>query len=619
MQRVKQIDRRRRLRGWLTLGLCTGVTACGAPGGPPDAGDVPDEGNQAPAPGADPGVSAGLGTNGADMAPSTGTTTSPTSDPEMPITTPDDGVGGPSDEGTVPIDPSTLPDGVPPATQAWRLTYDEYDRAVSDLVHLELAPSKLFPSAQPTLDGYYDRPSLRVTERLHDELVRVAEDVAAQLVTTPPAYAQVVSCEAVGASCRDSFLRDFGLRAFRRPLTSSELARYQELFDSAAMLVQSGDPFADGVQLTVEAMLQSPNFLYRIERGEAGADAVGVPLTDYEIAARLSFMLLGTGPDAELLSEATAGSLSTPEQISTQAERLVARPELAERVIDFHDRWLALDALVGTEKDPAKFPAFSPALTAAMRAETQRFVQDVTLDGGGAIAQLLTASHTFVNAELAALYGIPGSFGSELTRVELDGGVRGGLFTQGSFLAGHASSSTLTSPILRGIFVLRRVLCQSIPEPPPDATQQEPPASETPIVTTREFFAWKTSMPACVGCHSFINPVGFAFEGFDAIGAARSMENGAPVDTTGSVTLAGQAFSFDGPRDLVAHLAKLPEVHACYARHWLQYAYGRRDTSHDQRTIGVIAQRLGTDGYGVRELLVDLTRSAAFSHLAASE
>lgn len=517
------------------------------------------------------------------------------------------------------VDPLTLPDGVPFTTQLGRLTYSEYDRALSDLLFLDVAPSSLFPSEQATLHGYFDRAALRVTERLHDELVRVAEDLAAQLVATPAAYEQVVGCSPDEAGCRDSFLNDFGLRSFRRPLTGAELERYQNLFDSAGALIQSGDDFADGVQLSVEAMLQSPHFLYRVERGEAVADEYGTPLTDYEIATRLSFTLLGSTPDAELLSRASAGGLSTPEEIVVQAERLVALPEVRDRVVDFHDRWLELGALVGVSKDAGLYPAFTPELTTAMRAETLRFVEDTTLTEGGAISHLLSANHTFVDAQLAELYGVPGSFGSELERVELTDGVRGGLLTQGSFLSGHTSSSTITSPILRGIFVLRRVLCQDVPEPPPNATQQEPPPSETPILTTREFFAWKTSMVACVGCHSIINPVGFAFEGFDAIGVARTTEDGAPIDTTGVALLSGQQIPFADARDLSTRIAALPEAHGCYAKNWLQYAYGRRDTTQDLRTMGVIARNLATDTYGVRQLLVDLTRGAAFSHLAVSE
>lgn len=544
--------------------------------------------------------------------PTSGSTTN------VPVEQPADEITPTLDELT-DVDPETLPDGVPPTTQLGRLTYTEYDRTLSELLHLELAPSTLFPSEQATLNGYFDRAALRVTERLHGELVRVAEDAAAQLVATPAAYERVVGCASAEVDCRDSFITDFGLRCFRRPLTDTELGRYRALFDSAGASIQSGDDFADGVQLTVEAMLQSPHFLYRVERGEGVADEHGIPLTDYEVATRLAFTLLGSAPDAELLSRASAGELSTSEQIVAQAERLVALPEVRERVIDFHDRWLELDALVGVSKDAAQYPQFTPELTTAMHAETLRFIEDVTLTNNGAIQQLLTAQHTFVDAQLAALYGIPGDFGSELERAELTDGVRGGLLTQGSFLSGHTSSSTITSPILRGIFVLRRVLCQEVPEPPPNATQQEPPPSETPILTTREFFAWKTSMAACVGCHSIINPVGFAFEGFDAIGAARSTEQGAPIDTTGIALLSGQQIPFTDARDLSARIAELPEVHGCYAKNWVQYAYGRPDTQNDLRTLGLIAQNLGDDGYGVRQLLVDLTRGAAFSHLAVSE
>jgi hypothetical protein len=459
---------------------------------------------------------------------------------------------------------------------------------------------------------------LRVSDRLYDQLAPIAQEAAAQLIATPDAYAKVVGCTTADAACRDTFLADFGLRAYRRPLSSTELERYRVLFDSAATSIGSGNAFADGVQLTLEAMLQSPNFLYRVERGEGAADEYGIPLSDYEVATRLSFTLLGSTPDAELLSQAAQGGLSTSEQIAAQAERLVALPEVRDRVLDFHDRWLELEALVGASKDATLYPNFGPELTSAMHEETLRFIEDVTLTSGGAVSQLMTAQHSFVNADLAALYGLEGTFGEEFTRVDLSGVARGGLLTQGSFLAGHASSSKITSPILRGIFVLRRMLCQIIPAPPANATQEEPPPTEEPLVTTRQFYTWKTSMAQCAGCHNIINPVGFAFEEFDAIGQARDMEDGAPIDATGTVALSGQTLSFDGAHDLTTQMASLPDLYECYAKNWLQYAYGRLDTDHDQRTLGVIARNLTVEGYGVRDLMVDLTRSAAFSHLAVS-
>ncbi len=576
---------------WVALSLSAGATACGS-------GSLAD-----PSPGTDSNANSPPGSmvdgSGAPVAgdPAKGPSSG---DPDN---APSSGGSGAAESGT----------------RAARLTYAEYERAVSDLVHLEISPAAQFPDEQATLDGYYATDTLRVNERLYNEMLRSAADVAANLVATPSAYAQVVGCSETEPACRDTFLQDFGLRAFRRPLTDSELERYRNLFDKAPELIASGNAFADGVQVIVEAMLQSPNFLYRIERGKADADSLGTPLTDYEVATRLAFMLLGTTPDDELLAAAGAQELSTPEQIAAQAERLVALPEVKERVVDFHQRWLEFDALDGVSKDVTVFPSYTPELANSMRAETLRFVEEVTLNNDGGIAELLTANYTFVDSNLAPLYGVEGDFGSELQRVELTDGVRSGLLTQGSFLLGHTSSSTTTSPILRGVFVLRRLLCQVIPTPPANAAQQEPPPSETPLVTTRDFFTWKTSMPACSGCHGLINPVGFAFEGFDAIGAARTTDHGGAVDVQGTMKLGGKALAFDGAKDLAAQLASSPELGACYAKNWFQYAYGREPAAEDSQLLSALAEKLASEDYGVRKLLVDLTGSAAFSHLPAIE
>jgi hypothetical protein len=378
--------------------------------------------------------------------------------------------------------------------------------------------------------------------------------------------------------------------------------------------------FAAGVQAAIEAMLQSPQLLYRIERGRGVADESGEQITDYEAATRLSYLLRGTAPDAALLDAAAAGELSTPAGVAEQARRLVNDPGVAERVNDFHARWLRLESLSGASKDAALFPEFSAQLLDSMRAETTRFIEQTTLQGGGAVSALLTAPYGFVDARLASLYGLTGDFASGLTRVDFPAASpRGGLLTQASFLSGHSSASRQTSPVLRGVFVLRRLLCQDIPDPPPNAQSMEPEPSALPLVTTRDYFEWKTSMSSCQGCHTRINPVGFAFEDFDAIGRYREQEAGASIDATGTLNLGGALLRVDGGKELAAAIANRPETLACYARNWLRYLWGRADTVADLHTLTLLRQRLAASDYGVRDLLVDVTQSAAFLHLASLE
>lgn len=517
-------------------------------------------------------------------------------------------------------DPASAPDGVAHTHRFRRLTLDEYDRSVRDLLGFDVgAVSADFPEELATLQGYFARGDLRVTDRLLVELQEAAERLAAEAVARADAYARIVGCEPREPACRDEFLSRFGLRAYRRPLSDAERGRYRALFDGAAELFASGDAFRDGVQWVIETMLQSPSFLYRVERGSGVEDGAGERVTDYEAASRLSFMLWGSTPDDSLLTAASAGELATSDGVSAHARRLVDDPAVAVRVNDFHARWLQLSALSAGGKDATLFPEYSAALVSSMLEETRRFVEQATLVDGGSFTALLTAPYTFVDARLAALYGIEGTFGSELERIDFaPDAARGGLLTQASFLAGHSSSSNRTSPILRGVFVLRRLLCQDIPDPPPNAQSTEPPPSPTPLLTTRDFFAWKTSMAECRGCHYQINPAGFAFEDFDTIGRHRAEEDGEAIDASGGLSLGGATLTVEGGKEFAAALAGLPDAQACYARNWLRYLWGRADTEDDLRTLTTIRTGLATPSYGVRDLLLDIVQSSAFLHLSSA-
>lgn len=593
------------LLGALCISACTGAVTGGngeIPGARDDSGPSSTTATS---------VGGAASTNTATGAPSTNTTGSVTqvTDPsqdENPVST---------DTIDDVVDPLSLPDAVVATSQLPRLTHAQYQNAIVDLLKLDVDVSSELPTEQPSLDGYFAPSLLQVNERLYLDYQRVAELLAQEVVDTPSAYDEVVGCAPTTPGCRDQFLERFLLHAYRRPASASELLRYQTLFDAGTDLVESADAFSAGVQVVIQAVLQSPNFLYRVERGVADPSTV-VELTQFEKAARLAFMITDHPPDTDLLDAAASGQLETSVDYIPQATRLMALPAFADRVRDFHARWLQLEGLQGASKDPDAFPEFSAELALNMQEETLRFVEEATLNENGAVLALLTAPFTFVNQSLASIYGLQGSFTSDLARVDFaPTDSRIGLFTQPSFLTGHSSSSTRTSPILRAVYLLRRILCQEIPEPPPGAAATEPPAPETEPVTTRDFFTWKTSLPTCAACHSTINPVGFAFETFDAIGRARSTENGAPVDSSGTVALGDTPIEFDGARELLTAIAQTPEVRACYAKNWLKFSYGRSDTNEDLRTLASLHQNLSDPGFGVRDLVLQLTQSAAFSSL----
>jgi hypothetical protein len=245
------------------------------------------------------------------------------------------------------------------------------------------------------------------------------------------------------------------------------------------------------------------------------------------------------------------------------------------------------------------------------------FVSDTVIANNGAIIELLTSPKGAVDSSLAELYGLPGTFGETPTVVEFPPEMgRKGLLTQAAFLTGHSSASTRTSPILRGVFILDRLLCQEIPPPPAGAEMKEPdtpPANE--LVTTRQYFEWKTSMTSCSTCHDQINPAGFAFENFDGIGAFRSTENGAPIETDGSIIVGDSTVAVEDAPQFIDELAALPRTRSCYAINWLNYAFGRQETASDSRTLAQVTQALADVPYGVKDLLVTLASGTAFSHL----
>jgi hypothetical protein len=514
-------------------------------------------------------------------------------------------------------DPETLPDGVSAQSRVPRLSYSEYDKTVSDLLLTSVTPSQLFPAEQPNLGSYDDGGARGVSERLLQEIVLAAEQLAAEAVADPVRYRSLVGCEPTEAGCRDAFVQSFGRRAYRRPLTEVEASRFVVLFDQGVELIASGDAFRDGVELVLDATLQSAKFLYRAEQGDGEQDDAGTLLTDYEIATRLSYLFLGTTPDEELLAAAASGGLSTAPGIVEQATRLANDERVRDRVIDFHDRWFQMEGLRAAAKDPAIFPEFSPGLVGSMEAEMHAVVEEITLNRAGGIAELLTTPLGAVDASLASLYGLSGTYGESPTLVDFPfGSGRSGLLTQAAFLTGHSSASTRTSPILRGVFVLNRLLCQDVPPPPPGAEMQEPdtpPASE--LLTTRDYFAWKTSMDACAHCHNQINPVGFAFEDFDAIGGHRTTENGVSVDASGAITISGATLAYENGAEFSERLAELSRVRSCYAVNWLNYAFGREESAADSRTLARITAGLAESPFGARELLVALTTGAAFNHL----
>ncbi len=446
-----------------------------------------------------------------------------------------------------------------------------------------------------------------------------AEEVVAKVILDDSALARLMpeGAPATGDARASAFIRSFGRRAYRRALSGPEVDAYVRLFKLGRGLVP-GDAFKAGMRLVLEAMLQSPYFLYRVETTTAqGAQGDGTAwLSADEVATRLSYALWGSMPSDALFAAADAGELDTAAGVSQWAKRLLADARASEILLSFHEQTFDVDAYGTADKDPS-LGVDVGALAPLMQDEARRFFDHVVVTGQGGIAQLLTEPLAFVNARTAPLYGLSGITGDALQKVELDPRWRSGLLTQLGFLTKNATRKT-SDPVHRGLVVLRKVLCDE-PDPPPMMFELPAPV---PGLTTREVYEKAT---ACgVGCHdTLINPPGFALEMFDALGRLRTEEAGKPIDARGKLTVrqgytAAQKASqkattltFDGAVDLMRQLSNQPRVHECYARNWGAYVLARR---LDPVEYGAF-QRLrdsSIKGGDSRDLLVELVKLDTF-------
>jgi hypothetical protein len=520
--------------------------------------------------------------------------------------------------GTMPGTPPGPVAATPVAgTRFARLSHRQWENTVRDLLRRDPGATPLSPNFLPDPDvSRFDNnaTSLSVQPQLWLDYQRAAETLAADVTRSPEAMARVLPPNLpADASARPrAFIEAFGLRAYRRPLTPDETTRYQALFAKGPTLVGSGDAFADGVRMVVEAMLQSPYFLYRTEL-ETRAVGGKIPLTDYEVASRLSLAFTGTMPDDALFAAAAAHKLQDRDTVRAQATRLLATPAGQTAMVDFHDQLVGADDFAQITKDTTRFPFWKPEMARDAQRELEMFVREVTVTRGGGLGDLLTAPYTFVNPRLAPVYGVAAPAGSADTfsRTDLPGGKRAGLLTQLGFLARYATTAERNS-ILRGVFVSERILCTDLP-PPPDNVP--PPPAPKAGQTNRQRIDSHTGKGTCgEGCHSvLINPAGFAFENFDAAGRYQTTDASQPIDASGSYLLDGESRSFKDAVEFVALLAGSRQANECYMRNWMEYVHGRFfDEDHDRGLVASLAGRSLAEKASIKSLLVDLVANDSF-------
>jgi len=491
-----------------------------------------------------------------------------------------------------------------------RLSNAEYRNTMSDLLgdgpsveSLVTAATQTFPSETESL-GFRNNADYLGVSTLTAQCYM---DAAAQFLDSIATNKTFLSCAPVPGSeldCGRTFIDNFGKRAFRRPLSNDEQAQYAGIFSKAF----SSFDFDTALRSTAFAMLNSPNFLYRVEFGAPGSEPYTRP-SSYEMANRLSYLFWQSMPDQALFDAADAGELSTADQIKTQARRMLADPK-ASRLLEYFDQWLGTDTLNTTFiRDAKLYPNLDNQLVPLLQRETRAFVSDLLATPGKSLTDLFTAQYTFANADLAKHYGLTGPTGTDFVRVDAPG--RAGVLTQGMLLA--RDKPTRTSIVRRGLKIRLDVLCEKVNAPPPNVNVNLD-TTDTSGLSQRGRLEQHRQNASCAGCHDLMDPIGVVFEGFDAVGRARTNdEQGQPVDTTSTLSGTEDANgALTSPGDLGQLLAKSEEVKRCYVMKSFRFFYGRDVDTPDACSMAQLLVSFKGNAYSLSELLIALTQTDAF-------
>jgi hypothetical protein len=482
-----------------------------------------------------------------------------------------------------------------------RLTDTQYARTIEDALGVDVPLADRPPS--PSRDGFHTLATQNVVSAQTVESFQfAAEGVGAQVD-----LAQRLVCAPgeADAACVRRFLSATAERLFRRAPSADEAALVSALADTGLLR-------EDAARFGLEVLLQSPQFLYLDPDAADLAPGESRPATAATVAARLSYFLTNAPPDAALRAQAAAGALTSRAEVYAAAVARLDAPGVSEMVARFHRDWLHLDLLDRVAKDPVRFPTWASDLMERARTETDLFTTEVVWNGDARFRTLLQDTHAWVDPELAAVYGVPTN-GPGFQRVDLGPG-RPGVLTRAAFMAAHAYAAT-SSPVRRGAFVLKQMLCESL-SPPPGvnmALPEGPAAAES--VRDRLVQHWTDA--TCATCHLRIDPIGLAFEHFGAVGEWRDVyPNGEVVDPTGN--LSDPEIAFGDAAELLRGLADEPRVQACYVRRWYEYAVGRTALPEDACTLALLARRFTESGGDIRALLADIAATDAFLYVTAS-
>jgi hypothetical protein len=522
------------------------------------------------------------------------------------------GGGGTNPPGSTTPAPAS---DAPGPTPLRRLTVSEYSNTIRDLLGVTLPADAQFAGDLDSYQSGFNRGSAISTGSDARQFFDASDRVTALAL---PRLPDLVPCKGAPAAradqdaCAKDFITKFGLRAYRRPVSADEAADLFKLYTADRDL---GNDFPDAITAVISGILQSPYFLYRWElNGPPIRDANLIRFNSYEMASRLSYYLWASMPDDALFTAAANNQLSTPAQIEQQARRMMADNRFKDTVRSFHLQWLNMGAVPQLQKDPS-YTSWSPAVAAATLDETAEFANHILFGSGatGKVEDLLTSPVSYVTADLAKVYGATVS-GAGLQQVNLNPKQRAGIFTQAAFLASHSNPDT-DHPIRRGVEILRHAFCVDI-DIPKDI--QVPTVDQKPGLSSRDTFAMHAVDPKCTGCHAMIDPLGYAFEHYDAIGGWRDTDAGKPVDSTGKASIKGVSLDFQDAIGMVGQLAKSPEVKSCMTNEWMRYMVRRHEASGDEASLQAANDAFSKSSFDLRELIVNLTKTRAFTHRSPS-
>ena len=512
------------------------------------------------------------------------------------------GAGTTSGGGAAQTTPCTPQNATVPLQ---RLTQHQYLNSVTDLLGLTTLPTLDLPTDE-AIGPFAGNNVSPVTDLSVSQYATAAQTLARQVVSSNVTSLTGCAANAIDANCITSFVGALGKRVHRRPLTTDEQMQYVAL---TQQYLQAGDgPSAAGI--VVEAMLQSPSFLYRFE---FGTDSDSGVLTQYEIATRLAYALWDSTPDRQLLDAADAGELADTQGIALQTQRLISDPRFANNMGDFVTQWLNLQALPSQTKDPNVYPSFTPALLSAMQEEPRDFVAYVMTQDDGRLETLLTAPYSVLTDPLFLLYGVakPANYVAG-SRVALPANHRIGLLMQAAFLTAHAHGNTQPPVVLRGKVLRENLLCQAMPAPPPNIPML--PATIAPNETARQIFASHEQNPTCAACHALMDPMGLAFEHYDGIGAWRDTQNGTPIDVSGNITgTANTNEAFADSLTLANDLATSTDVQSCVVTQLFRYGMTRTETTTDSCTLSTLTTQFNANQHDLRALILAITTSPFFT------